>query len=500
MIVSFKDGLYVADGFDVWGRKAYLFENGFKYNPELKKMVSETRPTNKFLYYWADDELFETTNYTFARCNPEPIEIDGALEHQKSGVPFLIKGKRVILADEQGLGKTFTCIRAFEMLGLKNILICCPLIAKGNWKDEILKFSVRYDINFITASNPATEGINICHYDVLLKQKESIDNIKFKLLICDEAHKIKNKKSDRSSAIYGKWENKKWQVKKINTEYAWFLSGTIITGNAYDLYPILSYLNKEKFDWKTFTARYSYQGKFGYDSYIGQNRLLRDDMAKLGIMLRREKKEVWKNMPPKNYIKYSTRISEFKLTKEQKLIIEESKYDLDEILSSGELDISKYSGIRKLTGILKIPSTIEIALDLLETNNKVLIGTVHRECTEEICRILNENRIKTEKIMGGSKDREQVIKNFQSGDTRVVVANIISAGTAINFYNINQTLFHEKEWNSSDNSQFEDRTHRIGQENPCYYHENYMEGTIDELIYNINSKKDELFKRIVATR
>lgn len=59
MIVSFTNGLYVADGFDVWGRKAYLFENGFKYNPDLKKMVSKTRPNNKFLYYWADDDLFE---------------------------------------------------------------------------------------------------------------------------------------------------------------------------------------------------------------------------------------------------------------------------------------------------------------------------------------------------------------------------------------------------------------------------------------------------------
>lgn len=498
MIVTLENNLYLARGFDTFERKGYLRDNGFVWDSELKAYKSTERPSNLFLYYWADDELFATTGYVFAKNEVESIEVDGALPHQGAGVNFLTTRKRCILADEQGLGKTFMCIKSMDRVGAKNVLVVCPLIATGNWALEILKFSEREDITFALTKNPPAEGITIIHFDALAKQKDNIDKIKWDILIVDECHKIKNKKADRSRQIYGYWKDGKWKLKKIVTEFAWFISGTPTTGRAYDMYPMLSYLDNVRFGWNVFTKRYAYKGRFGYDSYIGQNRLLQDEMAKTGIMLRRLKSEVWKDMPSKNYKFYTNKLSSFKLTKEQKQILKDAEMSLEEVNSIDGLDISTYSAVRKLTGMLKIESSVEIALDILEGNDQLVIGAVHREVIETIAERLMAEDISCAIIYGGSKDRVDIIRRFQAKEIRVVVANIISAGTAINLFSANNLLFAEKEWNETDNDQFSDRIHRFGQDKPCYYHNNYMEDTIDELIYRANSRKKAVFKRIMG--
>jgi SNF2 family DNA or RNA helicase len=65
--------------------------------------------------------------------------------------------------------------------------------------------------------------------------------------------------------------------------------------------------------------------------------------------------------------------------------------------------------------------------------------------------------------------REKNLKLFaHDSSTKVLIANIHAAGTAINLTNCNQVLMAESSWTPADNAQAIARCHRIGQKQPVF--------------------------------
>ncbi|XP_027053891.1 DNA repair and recombination protein RAD54B-like [Pocillopora damicornis] len=151
--------------------------------------------------------------------------------HQRDGVVFLYEcimglrnfnGNGAILADDMGLGKTFQCISLIWTLhkqgmyggqaSIRRTLIITPGSLVKNWSSEFRKWlgNERLKVYTVNSDKRVKEFINspiypvmIISYEMFLRSVEEVRNIKFGLVICDEAHRLKNTSIKTATMISG---------------------------------------------------------------------------------------------------------------------------------------------------------------------------------------------------------------------------------------------------------------------------------------------------------
>ena len=122
--------------------------------------------------------------------------------YQKVGAQWLASKKAALLADAPGTGKTITAIAAINSdPKIRKILIICPATLKLNWRNELRTWLVDQErrIQIVTPMDCAEEDsdIVIINYDLLEKHRWSIDRFTWDLVICDEAHYVKESTDEK---------------------------------------------------------------------------------------------------------------------------------------------------------------------------------------------------------------------------------------------------------------------------------------------------------------
>ena len=120
--------------------------------------------------------------------------------HQKEAVERIKKTYQLILADEMGLGKTATILKATRdtwvgYAGKKKILVVCPASLKKNWQKEIVEWSgwpFKQELDKIQCGPHI-----ITNYERLKNFVEPAEKGLIGTVIFDEAHYLKNPKSQR---------------------------------------------------------------------------------------------------------------------------------------------------------------------------------------------------------------------------------------------------------------------------------------------------------------
>jgi superfamily II DNA or RNA helicase len=163
--------------------------------------------------------------------------------YQRDGMVHLAFKERALLADEMGLGKTIQAIAACALLHrmrkADRVLVVTPASLKTEWEEQIQRFAdLRYQLIFgprgkrlrLYASAPF---FTIVNYEQMLADALDVNKLlQPDIVILDEAQRIKN------------WSTKTAQaVKRLQSRYAFILTGTPIENRIDDIHSLMSFID-----------------------------------------------------------------------------------------------------------------------------------------------------------------------------------------------------------------------------------------------------------------
>ena len=149
----------------------------------------------------------------------------------------------------------------------------------------------------------------------------------------------------------------------------------------------------------------------------------------------------------------------------------------------------RISVLRRLSARAKMESVIEFIESHKEVGLKVVVAAHHREIVDELA-----NKFGGLKIQGGMlvDDVELAKSRFQeetTEDAPVIVLSIQAAKTGHTLTASQDVLFVELPWTPADVDQTYSRCHRLGQKGSVTATYLLCEGTVDEEIYNLITRK-----------
>lgn len=163
--------------------------------------------------------------------------------YQEEGVRFLASRHRALLADDMGLGKTVQAVVAALLLhrtaGVERVLVVCPASIKDQWRYEIAKVCGERAIvvdngraQRLAAYREWRSGFLILNYELVLRDLDSIRAVRPDLVVLDEAQRIKNWDTKTATA-----------VKRLESPYAFVLTGTPLENRLTELHSIVEFLH-----------------------------------------------------------------------------------------------------------------------------------------------------------------------------------------------------------------------------------------------------------------
>lgn len=423
------------------------------------------------------------------------IEIEGLKiplrPFQKVSIKYLSMMKKGILSDEMGLGKTIQLISLFLYNKCKKCLIVCPNSLKLNWKKEIEKFTNK-TVNIVDDKTlDIISDFNIINYEKLCKDKfaEYLVNLKQDMIVFDESHNLKNEKSNKSKIS---------ELLSKETEYVYLLSGTPIVNKPKELInqlKILGYLDIFC-DWWSYTSRYCglERTKYGFKYDKAYNITELNNILKSTCMIRRLKKDVLTDLPPKQF-SYIPLEFEDKYKKQYNMYLDALKGKFNEEKNRKNFTLSEVSRLRQVVVKAKLDGFIEWVENFLETDNKLVIFGWHLDSIEEICKKFKCNKITGEVSI---EDRQKYVEDFQNNPkTKLIVCNIKAAGTGLTLTSASSLAFIEFAWTPGDMEQAEDRIHRMGQLKQADIYYFYIPDTIDEVFIDMLQEKNEILMGVL---
>ena len=443
--------------------------------------------------------------------------------YQKEAVGFLMKHPRALLADQAGLGKTFTTLMSLLKTGAFPIIVVAIVPALYVWKNE-LKYWFGIDSTVVwgtprdrqEAFNEFIEkkhNIIITNYANANEVREMSHEVnrlwRWKSVVCDEIHMsgLLNRKTDTYRII---------SSFAMEADVLYLVTGTPVRKNPSDLYAPLHLIDPTEFkSYWSFVYDHCIVIKDDFGSQIeGRplNPLAFREMLKR-YMIRRLKKNALPELPPKTRqaIPVMMNLQQAAMYKdlEENMILDLRNYmELPEIARDMVTASNQMVNVLRLRQFLVTPRLLGIDMDgaamevmgeMIEDEftsaDRVIIFTPFAEAIPHIEAYLNKKLKHTIilKVHGGMNPRhlDDQVQQFQLEDKeKKVIICTIKSGASITLHAASTEFFLGCEWSLGDNEQAEDRAHRQGQaENVvCYYLLHKGTLTDDRIIEVLNNK------------
>ena len=456
-----------------------------------------------------------------SRKSLEPYIFDSVeyYPHQVDGVRELAKRKSFLLADDMGLGKSLQALTVFAIDvkrgWAKTCIVVCPVTLKGNWADEIEKFTgFSYEV---LAGTPAERRdilrdfatwdeakILVVNYEQVISHLDELDKMRFDVAVFDEAHYLKNPKAKRTQASLSLYSRR-----------SFLLTGTPMLNHVNELWALLNRIDPAAWPkYWGFLNRYAVFGGYKDKQIVGVKNEKELTERLQNVMLRRLKKDVL-DLPEVQIIE--RRVD---LTKKQRELYDEvlnemrlyrvDADDPDDI----ENALTKFLRLKQICGTTlpftgtdessKLDLAIEDDQELLENGNRLVVFTQFRDVQECYIKRMTPFGAPIYELNGDTKkpDRSPMVKEWgMTKEPGIIVCMLQIAGLGLNMTAARHASFLDKLFVPGLNQQAIDRLHRIGQSEtqPVQIREYICRNTIENRVNQILRTKSKLFGEIVET-
>jgi len=514
--------------------------------------------------------LFKSENHEVV-CDPLVARV--LREHQRVGVSFLYEcisgmkkdlynGRGCILADDMGLGKTLQSIAVLWVVLNTNItpgaevmcrraLIITPASLVGNWASELDKW-LKGQCDYTCVDKPATARMDfgafrynrkkrvlIASYETFRNHVEVLDVNEIDLVICDEAHRLKNDRTKTARCI-----------NELPAPMRMLLSGTPIQNDLDEFFALITLANPAVVGTQqTFHKHFANPISRGRqpeatveERECGQERL--DELSKLTdhFILRRTNRLNARFLPPKIIMCVFLRMS----SQQEKLYSTFLKEQCAEVIQE---DVIAGAGAMGKQVLVNVNALMKIASHpslLLETGRlKPKVGTLVRSMKNDggpvrpqfSCKInfvyhllkrlrsdpekervviisnwtqtlgivekmCTENKWPVHRLDGSValRKRHQLVSSFndlRNPNAFVFLLSSKAGGCGINLIGASRLVMLDPDWNPANDKQAMARIWREGQKRLCYIYRLFATGTIDEKQLQRQICKDGLAQCVV---
>lgn len=483
--------------------------------------------------------------------------------YQHAAVEYHISRKHCLIGDDPGLGKTAEALLFGNSIGAEFTLVVCPASLRLNWQREARMWSTIEDLSTYPVLK-SKDGVSLVHnfviisYD-LLRNNSIMDAIleeRWDHLILDEAHALKDPKGNMRTKAICAPDMLPSVVDRIT-----MLSGTILPNQPIECYnavrlmdwdaldkmslddfrneyyeegdgwvrgPVLvsrqthegtlgcsacddtGFMSKKRACNKCFEIEPRFVNKLHFSTEVRNRPVNLDDLQyrlRKNVMVRRLKKDVLKQLPPKRWhpfpIDPDARIR--KALKHPGWIEAEKLYQMDADAFDTSVPVDgAVSTAMRLLGEAKAPIVADYIEELLNSGvEKVVVGAWHRNTEDGVAdsglSVLHYLRRRLSKYglvyMDGTttpRNKQRAVDEFQGlEEVRVILGQLSTIGEGWTLTAAQDGVAAEFYWVPGKNDQFLDRMHRRGQEGSYVLgHIPIVPGSMDERVVGTAVWKD----------
>lgn len=382
----------------------------------------------------------------------------------------------------------------------------------------------------VTNSSGPCHMVLILNYDVVKNWYDILMQCTFDVLYLDECHKCKNPKAQRTKQVLGYYSrHNKVQVPGLvsRAKNKVMLTGTPILNRPIEIQPLAAALAPKQFgNFFTFAKRYcaAVQTKYGWDFTGASNLGELQERLRANIMVRRLKKDVLKELPPKtrsiillNQNGMAGAVAEEHDTAgDLEAELDAAHAGAELALAAGDEDaynaavrklddklqiaFSEMSAARHAMAVKKIPAVLEHCDEVLENVSKLVIFAHHHDVIAALAEHYGAQAV----VLTGetsNEERQVAVDRFQNDpEVKVFIGSIQAAGVGITLTACSHVVFAELDWVPGNVTQAEDRCHRIGQQDNVTIQHLVVDGSLDARLAHILVWKQHIIEQALDTQ
>lgn len=416
---------------------------------------------------------------------PKPLR-----PYQWQGINFLLNQGSGLLADEMGLGKTVQAAVALSLLlpscERGRALVVVPASLRLNWERELSSWAPNLSVRRLQGDAEDRFALYRLPINTLIGSYEQVrddalvlsSEVRFDVVILDEAQRIKNVDSDTALAC-----------RILQRDRSWALTGTPVENKIEDLVSI-------------------YRFVFPTLLNLAMSRPEMHERMK-PFFVRRRKHDVLQELPP-----IIVQDMPLELTVQQREAYDQIWMSRHKRASAGTQDVSETALFALLTKLKQLcnfdPESGEsakwealklIVEGLSLPEDKLIVFSQYVETLQWISSRL-DTQVPHEVFHGGlSEDaKEAVIKRFkQETGPRVLLMSLRAGGLGLNLQEASSVLLFDRWWNPAVEEQAIHRAHRFGREKILHAFRFLVVDSVEERIAEVLERKQTLFEQYVES-
>jgi SNF2 family DNA or RNA helicase len=432
-----------------------------------------------------------------------PQDFDLALpprDYQKVAADLCIKQGGLLLADDLGLGKTLVAICIASLAEARPALIVTMTHLPRQWKDEFTKFAPHLHVHVVKQGTPydmgaprrkrkgqlslitePTPDVIITSYSKLAGWAETFGAF-IRFVAYDEAQELRRTGTEKYEAA--DHISRRAQVRLG-------LTATPVYNYGGEIFNVMNVIRPDSLGSRAefleeWTGGEDNQGRASIANPAAFGTYVRE----AGLMLRRTRAEVGRELPPLTKVAHTVDADLEHLAKVDSKATELARMVLasNPMARGAKMQAAEELSVllRQATGVAKAPYVAEFVKMLCETGEKVLLYGWHRE----VYNIWNERLAEYKPVMyTGTESPTQKRASFDaftSGESRILIMSL-RAGAGLDGLQAacRTVVFGELDYSPGVHDQCTGRPHRDGQGDPVVAYYLISESGSDPIIVDI---------------